>query len=48
MRRYKGREMGEEVQDPYYGADDGFKVAHEQSVKFSRCFLERLEKGELS
>ena len=39
---------GEEVQDPYYGADDGFAVAYEQSVIFSKVFLERLEKGELS
>lgn len=39
---------GEEVQDPYYGANDGFTVAYEQAVRFSKCFLERLEKGELS
>jgi low molecular weight phosphotyrosine protein phosphatase len=39
---------GEEVQDPYYGADDGFTVAYEQSVKFGKVFLERLESGELS
>ncbi|KAF3041307.1 hypothetical protein E8E12_004923 [Didymella heteroderae] len=39
---------GEEVQDPYYGADDGFETAYEQAVRFSKVFLERLEKGELS
>jgi low molecular weight phosphotyrosine protein phosphatase len=39
---------GEEVQDPYYGADDGFETAYEQAVLFSTVFLERLEKGELS
>lgn len=39
---------GEEVQDPYYGGNDGFTVAYEQAVKFSKVFLERLEKGELS
>ncbi|KAJ4332419.1 Low molecular weight phosphotyrosine protein phosphatase [Didymella glomerata] len=39
---------GEEVQDPYYGADDGFETAYEQAVRFSTVFLERLEKGELS
>ena len=39
---------GEEVQDPYYGANDGFTTAYEQAVKFSNAFLERLEKGELS
>lgn len=39
---------GEEVQDPYYGANDGFTTAYEQAVKFSKVFLNRLEKGELS
>ena len=39
---------GEEVQDPYYGGNDGFTAAYEQAVKFSKVFLERLEKGELS
>ena len=42
----KGR--GEEIQDPYYGADNGFNIAYEQSVRFSKAFLERLEAGELS
>jgi low molecular weight phosphotyrosine protein phosphatase len=39
---------GEEVEDPYYGGDDGFETAYEQAVRFSRAFLEKLEKGELS
>lgn len=39
---------GEEVQDPYYGGNDGFTTAYEQAVKFSQVFLEKLEKGELS
>lgn len=39
---------GEEVEDPYYGGEDGFTIAYEQSVKFSKAFLEKLEKGELS
>ncbi|KAF2871591.1 low molecular weight phosphotyrosine protein phosphatase-like protein [Massariosphaeria phaeospora] len=39
---------GEEVRDPYYGADDGFVRAFEQSVKFSGAFLEMLKAGELS
>lgn len=38
----------EEVEDPYYGADDGFDVAYEQAVRFSKAFLEKLEAGELS
>ncbi|KZM18981.1 uncharacterized protein EKO05_0010338 [Ascochyta rabiei] len=45
-KRRNGR--GEEVADPYYGANDGFTTAYEQAVKFSQVFLERLEKGELS
>lgn len=45
-KRRNGR--GEEVQDPYYGANDGFTTAYEQAVKFSKVFLERLENGELS
>ncbi len=42
----KGR--AEEIQDPYYGADNGFAIAYEQSVRFSKAFLEQLEAGELS
>jgi low molecular weight phosphotyrosine protein phosphatase len=34
---------GEQVQDPYYGANDGFVVAYEQCVRFSKAFLETLE-----
>ncbi|CAO2650006.1 Nn.00g012980.m01.CDS01 [Neocucurbitaria sp. VM-36] len=44
----RGKGRAEEVQDPYYGGEDGFRVAFEQSVRFSRGFLERLERGELS
>lgn len=39
---------GEEIQDPYYGGEDGFATAYEQSVKFTKVFLDKLEKGELS
>ena len=39
---------GEEVRDPYYGGRDGFETAYEQAVRFSKAFLEKLEKGELS
>jgi low molecular weight phosphotyrosine protein phosphatase len=39
---------GEEVDDPYYGGNDGFDVAYEQAVRFTKACLERLEKGELS
>lgn len=44
----KRSERGEEIDDPYYGGDEGFKVAYTQCEKFGRCFLERLEGGELS
>ncbi|KAF1836527.1 phosphotyrosine protein phosphatases I [Decorospora gaudefroyi] len=47
-RKVGGRELGEEVMDPYYGGGEGFAVAFEQSTRFSRGFLERLEGGELS
>lgn len=39
---------GEEVEDPYYGGDDGFEVAYEQAVRFSEDFLDKLETGKLS
>lgn len=45
-KRRGGR--GEEVQDPYYGGREGFEVAYEQAVRFSKAFLESLEKGKLS
>ncbi|OAL45702.1 low molecular weight phosphotyrosine protein phosphatase-like protein [Pyrenochaeta sp. DS3sAY3a] len=39
---------GEEIDDPYYGGNNGFTVAYEQSVKFAKAFLEQLEAGQLS
>ncbi|CAI9626847.1 hypothetical protein AG0111_0g8224 [Alternaria gaisen] len=48
MRKGRRGEKGEEIVDPYYGGDDGFKAAYEQCMKFGKVFLERLEKGELS
>lgn len=45
-RRRNGR--GEEVEDPYYGGNDGFTTAFEQASRFTKAFLEQLEKGELS
>ena len=36
-----GGRKGEEVVDPYYGARDGFKIAYEQMVRFSRGFIEQ-------
>jgi low molecular weight phosphotyrosine protein phosphatase len=38
-----GGKKGEEVVDPYYGARDGFEIAHEQMVRFTKGFLEHLE-----
>lgn len=34
-----GGRKGEEVVDPYYGADDGFHVAYEQMVRFTEGFV---------
>jgi low molecular weight phosphotyrosine protein phosphatase len=47
-KSFGGEGRGEEVQDPYYGGRDGFETAYVQSVKFSKVFVEMLEKGELS
>jgi low molecular weight phosphotyrosine protein phosphatase len=38
---YSGGET-EEVDDPYYGARDGFEIAYEQCVRFSTNFLEEI------
>lgn len=45
-KRRNGR--GEEVRDPYYGGNDGFATAFEQATRFTKAFLEQLEKGDLS
>lgn len=34
--------VGEEVVDPYYGADNGFEVVFEQVERFSRAFLSQV------
>jgi low molecular weight phosphotyrosine protein phosphatase len=39
-----GGKKGEEVVDPYYGADNGFDIAYEQMVRFTNGFLKHLEK----
>lgn len=36
---------GEEVGDPYYGADDGFEEVYEQVVRFSKGFLREVVDG---
>jgi low molecular weight phosphotyrosine protein phosphatase len=36
---YSGKSK-EEVQDPYYGARNGFEIAYEQCMRFSRNFLQ--------
>lgn len=40
-----GGRQGEEVVDPYYGARNGFEVAYEQMVRFSRGFIEEVLDG---
>lgn len=37
-----GGVKGEEVVDPYYGARDGFDVAHKQMVRFTNGFIQQL------
>jgi low molecular weight phosphotyrosine protein phosphatase len=36
---FSGRKHSEEISDPYYGARDGFEVAYEQCLRFSKNFL---------
>ncbi|ELR02855.1 hypothetical protein VC83_03067 [Pseudogymnoascus destructans] len=38
---YSGGKV-EQIEDPYYGDDDGFEKAYEQAVRFSTNFLEEL------
>lgn len=33
------KKSAEEVEDPYYGGRDGFEIAYEQNMRFSRNFL---------
>lgn len=42
------RKRAEEVEDPYYGGDEGFEKAYEQCVRFGKGFLGALERGEVS
>ncbi|KIW27737.1 uncharacterized protein PV07_07447 [Cladophialophora immunda] len=39
---FGGRTKGEEVIDPYYGADRGFEAVYEQVTRFSKTFLEEV------
>ncbi|MCJ1241491.1 hypothetical protein MMC14_009496 [Varicellaria rhodocarpa] len=41
-----GGEMGEEVIDPYYGANDGFEVVYQQMVRFTQGFLKEMQDNE--
>jgi low molecular weight phosphotyrosine protein phosphatase len=36
---YAGKKKAEEVDDPYYGGRDGFEIAYEQNMRFSKNFL---------
>ncbi|KAH7419955.1 phosphotyrosine protein phosphatase I superfamily [Cadophora sp. MPI-SDFR-AT-0126] len=36
---FAGKKRAEEVDDPYYGARDGFEIAYEQCMRFSKNFL---------
>ncbi|EED18863.1 low molecular weight phosphotyrosine protein phosphatase, putative [Talaromyces stipitatus ATCC 10500] len=35
---------GQEIEDPYYGGINGFEIAYEQAMKFSKGFLVYLER----
>lgn len=39
---FSGDESTEEIDDPYYGRDDGFEVVFEQCSRFSENFLNKL------
>lgn len=39
---YGGGKSAEEIDDPYYGARDGFEVAYEQAMRFSKNFLKEV------
>ena len=41
-----GGRIGEEVVDPYYGANDGFEIAFEQMTRFSQGFIKYLTNQE--
>ena len=36
---FGGNDKGEQVVDPYYGANNGFAIAYEQMVRFSNGFI---------
>jgi low molecular weight phosphotyrosine protein phosphatase len=37
-----GGKRGEQIDDPYYGGDNGFDIVYEQCVRFSKGFLKHL------
>lgn len=39
---FAGQKKAEVVQDPYYGARDGFEIAYEQCTRFSNNFLKEV------
>ncbi|OBT99757.1 hypothetical protein VE01_02238 [Pseudogymnoascus verrucosus] len=44
---YSGNGKVEQVEDPYYGGEEGFEVAYEQAVRFGTNFLEELRGKEV-
>jgi len=36
---FSGSGKKEEIDDPYYGGKDGFEIAYEQCMRFSKNFL---------
>jgi low molecular weight phosphotyrosine protein phosphatase len=39
---FSGKDKGEVIVDPYYGADNGFEQVYQQVTRFSRNFLEQI------
>jgi low molecular weight phosphotyrosine protein phosphatase len=36
---YSGKKRAENIEDPYYGVDNGFEIVYEQVTRFSKNFL---------
>jgi low molecular weight phosphotyrosine protein phosphatase len=44
---FGGKRKGEEVIDPYYGADSGFEEVYQQVTRFSKNFLDQIAATDL-
>jgi low molecular weight phosphotyrosine protein phosphatase len=39
---YAGTKTAEEIDDPYYGGRDGFEIAFQQVMRFTKNFLQEV------